>query len=47
MEKKVNDRQNKDLINQQKKENIKWIDLKLRYQKNLNDINQQKNIIYL
>ena len=46
MEKKVNDRQNKDLIDQQKKENIKWIDLKLRYQKNLNDVNQQRNLLY-
>ena len=45
MEKKVNNRQNQDLFDQQKKDRIKWIDLKLRYKKNLEEVNRQRNLI--
>ena len=45
MENKVNNRQNQDLFDQQKKDRIKWIDLKLKYKKNLDEVNRQRNLI--
>ena len=45
MERKVTNRQNQDLIDQQKKESINWKDINLRYNQSLNSVINQKNLL--
>ena len=43
MERKVTNRQNQDLIDQQKKESINWKDINLRYNQSLNSEKTESN----
>lgn len=45
LERKINDRQNQDLIDQQKKETVQWNDVKLRYQAAKDDVYQKSNLL--
>ena len=45
MERKVNNKQNQDLIDQQKKESINWKDINLRYNQSVKSVNDQKELL--
>ena len=45
MERKVTNRQNQDLIDQQKKESINWKDINLRYNQSVKSVNDQKELL--
>ncbi len=45
LERKINNQQNQKLIDQQKVESVKWIDLNHKYKQAVNDIKKQKKLL--
>ena len=45
LERKINNEQNQKLIDQQKAESVKWIDLNHKYKQAVNDIKKQKKLL--
>ena len=45
LERKINNEQNQKLIDQQKAESVKWIDLNHKYKQAVNDIKKQKQLL--